>query len=255
MSSQDFLTGNTKKYWDLIFTDLKPLLLRLSKDATSKKMLTESIFDSLVGVEVEREPSPDKRTKNELFLANILFRPWIEINSSYDSLCNIVIYIRRFPYSKEGITPTTYMRYNLENYLNELYLLKERLIGYINRAIKSYANSKDFKKKKDAASVLKKTVENAFRNYANARGSHIHQHRYDDFDLNRLNLFERLMKGPATDDLTVLIKKLHKKTVSEVKKKWIAKITEDISAIKNLLDVFFSVMYSIISSNDSIDYP
>ncbi|MFH1370308.1 MAG: hypothetical protein ABII09_03355 [Planctomycetota bacterium] len=147
------------------------------------------------------------------------------------------------------------MRYNLENYLNELYLLKERLIGYINRAIKSYANSKDFKKKKDAASVLKKSIENAFRNYASTRGSHIHQHRYDDFDLNRLNLFEQLMKGPATDDLTVLIKKLHKKAVSEVKKKWIAKITEDISAIKNLLDMFFSVMYSIISSNDRIDYP
>jgi len=251
----NFFTGNTKKYWDLIFTDMKPLLLRLSEDATSRKILEESIFDSFVGVEVKRAPSPIKPTKNELFLANTLFRPLVEITSSYESLHNIPIYIRRFPYSREGITHTTYMRYNVENYLSELYILKERLNGYINRLIKTYANSKDFKKRKDALSILRKSIENAFKGYSNARGSHIHEYRYDDFDLNRLSLFEQLIRGSATDELTVLVKKLHRKTMSEVKRKWITKMTEDISAIKSLLDLFFSVMYSITSSNGRIDYP
>jgi hypothetical protein len=53
-----------------------------------------------------------------------------EIADSYYCLIDIETYIGRFPYGDTRISKTRHLVYHMENYINEVYILKERLTSY-----------------------------------------------------------------------------------------------------------------------------
>jgi len=53
-----------------------------------------------------------------------IFHGYIEIINSVHTLKDIHIYISSFPYKNKSITKPRYIRYHIENYFNEVYLLK-----------------------------------------------------------------------------------------------------------------------------------
>ncbi len=61
-----------------------------------------------------------------------------EIMESVDNLHNIAVYIRRFPYARLGVEKGAFLRYHVENYLNELYILQKRMEAYLTAISRMY---------------------------------------------------------------------------------------------------------------------
>ena len=70
-----------------------------------------------------------KITPHDIFFSKLMVG-FNEIYDSYSSLLDIQVYIDRFPYCKTRVSKTRYIAYHMENYFNEVYILKERLNAY-----------------------------------------------------------------------------------------------------------------------------
>jgi hypothetical protein len=68
----------------------------------------------------------------EAWYSQRLFKPFSSIFKSHETLQNIEVYIRRFPFRGTRVSPVTYLRHNIEVYLQEVYVLRQRVIDFLN---------------------------------------------------------------------------------------------------------------------------
>jgi len=80
-----------------------------------------------------------KLSQEEAFFGKV-FRGYIEICNSYNCLKDIQVYIGRFPYNDTSISKVAYLIYHIVNYMNEVYVLKERLSAYLTKIGRLYKN-------------------------------------------------------------------------------------------------------------------
>lgn len=120
-----------------------------------------------------------------------IWRGFVEIDNSFQVLGEIVIYIRRFPSNSSQISKTRYLHYHIANYLNEVYILKERLVSYGKVVTRAYRNDPRLKAMEQELTRLEK-LPSILDSVIEARGSHVHVARYEDNDLDRLSLLELL---------------------------------------------------------------
>jgi hypothetical protein len=124
--------------WDklnfLIIEEGKRLMLPSFDE--KKKELGEAIWNTLFDTGgptvIGQKPS------NKMLFSGKIFQGFFEIQSSVSTLDDIEIYISTFPYRNKPITRPRHLRYHLENYFNEIYLLKERLKAYLAKIGKYY---------------------------------------------------------------------------------------------------------------------
>ena len=83
------------------------------------------MFDEKGSRSVHTNSSPYER-----FLLSI-WQGFIEITNSYQNLNDIPYYINSFPYKSKKLSKVRTFKYDYENYLSEIYILKERLLKYL----------------------------------------------------------------------------------------------------------------------------
>lgn len=77
-------------------------------------------------------PTALKRNlSNKDVVISKLFYGFNEIHKSYERLKEHEVYVGRFPYSGTEISKVSHLNYNIENYLGEFYILKERIKKYL----------------------------------------------------------------------------------------------------------------------------
>ncbi len=111
----------TSEYFDLVMNEMKPIL-RL-EDERDRREMGAAIMNVILQTAGPKEISK-KPLRKENFMVNKIFRPMGEIITTIEAIENISVYIRYFPYKKQGISPLSYLHYHIENYLNELYILQ-----------------------------------------------------------------------------------------------------------------------------------
>lgn len=189
---------HTSKYFEMILSVTQGIMAPMIEEV--KEESQNVIMNSILGLEgpksKERDPSP-----REYFIANKLFRPMSEFMYSLEAIENIAVYARSFPYKRQGISRATYLKYHAENYLNELYLLKNRLIAYLKLIGKSYKKSEISKHVAKTISPLYTVVSKTLKGYIQVRGAHVHKHRYSDDDFDRLSALELLSRGATKINL------------------------------------------------------
>ena len=247
----DFFTGKTKLYANVIFKLAQNSISSTDKKEEEElaKILGNVIFDrdgprALVNVKFNRE---DK-------LIVKLFRPFSEIDSSYESIQHISIYVGVFPFQKKGISRYSYLRYNIENYLNELYILEQRLLAYLKIIERIYKKSKIKSQVNSTTKQLRIIVTKSFDGYVRARGSHIHCNRYSDKDIDRLSMFDTLSKSQDKQFVRNL-ELLHKIAYKDIRKKWKKRILDDIKSIHKLNEMYFGSIHKIIVKNGVLINP
>ena len=207
---------NTNKYFNMVMAEMSSLF-QVSKMLQNEEF-GQAIMNTLLDEDGPRTVSRNPEPK-ELFVANKLFRGFAEIYTSVRCLENIEIYIRRFPFSKTRVTKLDYLKYNIENYLNEIYVLKERMISY------SKTISRAYKKSSNAAAIAEhlknasKLASDSLKNIVEIRGAHVHSIRYSDKDIDRLSNLE-LMLNSDNQDFREAFEKLYFVAYSEIRKKW-----------------------------------
>jgi hypothetical protein len=176
-----------------------------------------------------------------------------EIHNSYYSLLDIEVYIGRFPYGKTSVSKTRYLAYHMENYLNEVYILKERLNFYCTTVGRMYRNDQTLKNVKETMKTLSDCVQKVLKGTTDARGTHVHKNRFTDEDLDRLSSLELANHGP--NDIPIL-KIMYESHYKKTRKKYSLAIKQSNKEIKDLLDGCFEVLYGVVADeNRQIRYP
>jgi len=203
------------------------------------KAMRNTLFDTGSPTIIEK-----KAKRNELYFGKI-FKGFLEIDSSIRTLKDIEIYIASFPYHNKTITKPRHLRYHLENYFNEIYLLKERLIAYLTTVGKS------FKKDDRHQIILSKTkpifniVRESLKSIVDTRGSHVHVVRFNDNDLDRLEMMELLVASGSADISNALVN-YYKFTYTKIRRKWKNTITNNNKALRQLLNIYAKALIEVI---------
>jgi hypothetical protein len=161
----------------------------------------------------------------------------------------LYLYVSPSTFIKTKIPTARYLNYHMHNYFNNVYILKERMTGFLQKIKKS---SKDIEIRKSVASFNGR-VEKFFEKYGTIRHEHTHRIRYIDRDISRLESFEGAYSSDFWNDKKI-IKKVHvSMAYSEVKKAWLEFMKTSNESISRLVSEYFDfIIKMILGENGSI---
>ena len=212
-----------------------------------EKELGQSLLNTLLD-----DPGPKHivrvGTPKEKYLKRI-FDGFSEIHSSYQALTDIEIYINRFPFSSTSVTKPRYLRYHVENYFNEMYLLKERLLAFLTIIGRSFRKDPRHSAVLAATRPLFKIVSDSLEDVVDIRGRHVHQKRYTDSQIDRLELMELLSRATKKDDeLAATLKPFYQYEYRRIRSEWKAQIKRNNETVNKLLMTYSDNLHPIFFS-------
>jgi len=238
------------KYTDDMFAAMNKYLILVDENFSEEEFL-EILYDQLLNLGENSEPKTSQLPFSEYVFT--VFNGFMEIFNSNHNLVDIEFYIGRFPYENSIyensiIVRSRYLRYHIENYFEEIYILKNRMCAYpklINRAKSKYFGSSDITKLVDH---LEQKVEEDFKKLVGIRGRHVHKRRYDDKDLRQLETWEILASnfiGKSQKYSLNFIKEM-KRNNKIITNKWIKNIRLLNIGVNNILDAYFETLYPFV---------
>ena len=148
-----------------------------------------------------RGPSPNERYWLDWF------REFSEINNSMERLTHSLVYLSSYPKSKafhfHRLSEADWLRYHIEAYLNEVYILHERLTRFLRKIEKVGIAARD-KSALNSVNKLKAVVTASLKNVVRARGGHVHEQRFDDTELANLGSLVLITKSSELRPLRTL---------------------------------------------------
>lgn len=227
-----------KEYTRLMLDHVVPRIKRIL--ATERKNMEEVYANHLFKLHGPRKLTP-RLTRDELLFAQ-LWWGFMELSTSYYALTDLA----SLPITGTKLAPVRYIRMNIECYLTEVYILRERLLRYlkvIRKGARAATAGESFRQVRDVEPLLEKSVYKTFEQICGVRGSHTHETRYDDDDLSRLSSLELLVNPPGR--MTEL-RPYYKRVCREVRKKWATIISRNNHATAAFLDVYFDKLHPIV---------
>ena len=239
----------TSEYFELVMTELRTIL---SLEGDDRADLGQSIMNEILN---NGEPITIdvQHSRRDLFIGNKLFRPMAEIMYTVETIEEISKYVRVFPHRKQNLSRLNYLKYHVSNYLNEIYILKNRLIAYITSIQRAYAKSHHTRNASKAIEPLFKLISEVFKAYIDIRGSHVHEKRNSNKEFSRLSTLELLSR--SNDEFGVIMSEIYMKSFREIRKTWILKMEKDVKAIHLLLEIYFSTLKDIIFPENHLHVP
>lgn len=226
-----------ERFSKLAVDEIIPLFKRLDHEGFSQYAI-----DSINGISSsQKKPN---LTEEEDFYVKIL-RHFGEINKSLETLEHIPIFISSFrkskAYREAGITDTIHLRYHIEHYLQENYILLSRVqkfMGWLSHSLKNEGRLRESL----FVSGLLKTFEDSMKNLKLVRGDHVHETRYDDNILNRATMLELAGQYKRDKDLSFGATMSYKLA----KKEWSERIKKNNQDLRKSLDMIFEGLAPIV---------
>jgi hypothetical protein len=201
----------------------------------------------------KREGTPEASdfSEQELELLNEVFRRFAEISQTMDNLDLCLTFIgARLP-RRKGLKLDAYLNYHITFYLQEIYILKERLKTH---AIKTMRLRKRLGHSinRGAYKKLIDTVEQSLSPIVSVRGSHVHDRPFTDDDMKMLGAYSFLaVHCPDEPDWA----KYARAEYSEVRQTWVERLGNNQRELKKLLDVFFSFLHAEVFESGLLTAP
>jgi hypothetical protein len=169
------------------------------------------------------------------------------------SIKDAEIYVQIFPYSKTNISKTKHIRRNIEKYLEEFYILKERLVKFVEDIKDMHNDNLDDNMLiclMGAKFAAKETLKQ-ITGYGKTRGAYVHVKRYAPKDIEQLvhmEEFVRLMKDD--EHVSGLIKSQHDLKYNKVRREWAERVNNGYSVIIKTIDQYFSLLRVVVFEDD-----
>lgn len=158
--------------------------------ADLKKSISVDFIKEWIGIrQSDGSPKPVEPSMNERYWIN-WFREFVEIQASVQRLEQALVYLSHYPASRvfrfHGLSEADWLRYHIEAYIQETYILCERVKRFLRKVEKATiaANDKDGLR---SVRMLKTVVDDTFKKVLRTRGSHVHEYRFDDDGLKQLD--------------------------------------------------------------------
>lgn len=249
----DFYSGKVKDY-SAVLMELSRKTIESTMKSKKSKQEMEKVMRNVLLNDGPQVATGIKTTNQEIFIHRSLFKPFSEIASSFESIQNIPIYLSTFPYRKKGVSKFGYLKYHIENYLHETYILEKRLLSYLDILKKKYKNEKNNNLIKNELGNLEKLVRDSFKNLDHARSSHVHKMRFSDDEMDRLSTLETLSNS-KDEKFVALINLLYSDAYKKTRKKWTKIIDDNSKSILKLLEIYFGILHKLFIKNKKFTLP
>jgi len=228
-----------EKFISAVMDETQPIIAKLMKNKEFFEVMSNIIFDEPGARHVGITPSPKEKSFRKILTG------FTEIEATFQALKDISFYMGHFPPKHPSISKNRFLNYHIGNYLNENYILRERLISYQKTITRMYKSDRRLAEMGKNVKRLEDLVS-GFDGIVNTRGKHVHQERYGDEDFERLNIYERMTKEDGDDPLVSVVVRLYPLALRDYRKKWIKIISENNDKIKEILDMYFEILYSVV---------
>jgi hypothetical protein len=238
-----------EKFKDSLLASIRSeLLSKLDKaDPAAYEQLSRIISGKPL-LPIQTKPSEQDKYRG------LLYTGFFEIDSSYQAHHDVQEYIRRFPFGTTAITRGRYLRFVIEAYLNEIYILSVRLQNYLNGINKHWRISRKCLDVARLTQQLASLVSQALEPVIKTRGSHVHSSRYKDPNLHSVEALELL--ALAQGDERAFWELLYVKTYKTVRKDWLKTVRANNTSIGILLDKYFKTLHPLVfDAHSKISYP
>ena len=161
---------------------------------------------------------------------------------------DIEFYAGRFPYRKTKVAKHRHLQFHVEAYLNELYILRERLTQFLKFIERQHRRDPRLPHIKVACEVLNDFVIEAMKKGIAIRGSHVHQWRLSDTQLDRLNSISFYTKMPDRKIRKAGIA-YYESEYRKIRKKWCNWMADGIEQAQKLVDSYLDEVFKLIFNN------
>lgn len=231
--------GGYERYQQWLHDAVTARLLPTMKDQEAGEALLNIAFDLQGRRVVSRPPTEDER------YLGLLFYGFNEIFQSVSALDDLMVYLRRFPFSQTSVTRSRYLQFVIESYFHENYILQERLVSHTTQIERAWRADAKYLTVKTACGGLRELVEEVGKDLRSTRGSPVHQQRFADsglIALSTLELFRREDTGSW--------ERHYMDRFRAVRKEWLSAMRTNRSELERLLDPYFHVL-GMINFSDS----
>ena len=216
--------------------------------------MADRLINHILGLDVTKTNLlPRTKEYNILWL---IISGTSEIQEVYESLLDVEIYIRRFPYKGTRVTKPRYLRYIIENYLNQVYVLKQRLKIFLKDIEKLYARGDRRKEVRSITQPLYTFLKNSLNDVVTVRGSSVHEKNFNNNDLKQLISLDFSVR--AIDDLSTKAEftDFYNTQYGRIRLKWIKNIKDLNKKLDNLLNDYYRNLNKVVfDNNDELIIP
>ncbi|WP_185234965.1 hypothetical protein [Teredinibacter franksiae] len=180
---------------------------------------------------------------------DILHHNFYDIMETYEALeLSGVLLSVKGPRSNK-VSEDKYCRYVINTYLQDMYILKERLNSYATK-IKRIHNNLGRNQIVDLlVEPVFDVIKSSFQGIVDTRGGHVHQRRYTDDILDDASLFSSTAKSDPK------FSPVSKVSLELLKEEWGERINKNNAKVKELLNYYFACLYGVIQENQKVIVP
>jgi hypothetical protein len=226
-----------EKFRASVTEEMKPILEKMATDIAALEVMKNVIFDE-PGARYMGKTFPPREKSLHKVLSG-----FNEIDASFEVLNDVPIYMKRFPPSNSAASKVRFLKYHVGSYLNENYILRERLVAYEKVITRMYKNDRRLGEMRKQVEGLEALVS-SLDGIVVIRGKHVHQKRYHDDDFERLDFFESM--ATEDDPLLSLMGQFYPLALRDYRKKWLKTILDNNEQIRKILDAYFETLYDVV---------
>jgi len=214
-----------QSFLNRLLDELRPVLTSRSEKAV------QNMRNVLLGIEEER--TPQSLSPRNSYFADI-FWSYNEIHQAHDRL-------KLAQELLSGSSRPDVIAYHVEKHLEEVYILKGRMVAFA-RKLKRLLLRKNDPKLAAMIKQVEETIESSFEGIVKTRGSHVHEYRYADFELKRLVTIDLLVENGEMKELA----DLKREAIDANLERWGRTMKANIEAVEILLDKLCEMVTPIV---------
>jgi hypothetical protein len=175
------------------------------------------------------------RRRDEVFVQRLMDQ-FAEIHDSYDRLRDVELYVGRFPFPRTRVDKVRFLRFTVEAWLHELYMLRERLYAFAKAVQRAYRRDSRAKQAVNAAAAMRTVAQHALDAVVHARDAHVHESRFVDADIRQLTLLSVMARREPEHTWLFEVRYAE---IRKQKREW---VTRNNDSIEHMLNDYFAVV-------------
>lgn len=237
-----------KPFIELLLNEMTELSLKgMSED--DEKEFGKRMQAVIFGKPITKKQIGRLHTKKTKFIRN-LFHCFIELSESIETMKMIPAFINHYPHTSKykhlRVTQSRYIKYHVENYFNEVYIYKERLVKLFS-ILNSECNAKQLPKEREYVNAIKATVMESIQGVCDTRNNHTHTKRFTDSKFDQMGVID-LLSQSDDQKLSKGLLLLSRIEVRQLKKKWIKQINLNNKRLETIQNDFLETLKELVFS-------
>jgi hypothetical protein len=182
-------------------------------------------------------------------VVDIIFCGFTEISDTFESLeFSKKLLSVESPRSKK-IAKEKYLKFVVNTYLQDVYILKERLNTYATQIQRMHKKMGRNDLANKHIEPLYKLVKDAFQNLVDIRGGHVHARRYTDVGLSQVSSFALVAKFDSK------FENPHDSSLKDSKQEWKNRIQKNNKETEKLLNEYFEELLYVVAADGEVITP